>query len=310
MNISAGSVRKKLVQARSNSSEQFKSKVGQEFLITPDQVRLVNVVESKNNSLRQAEIIEAALKAGKRHFGVSGASLTWLSSPELRKNLPDGWNPAVVPDALKAEQHTTRILSEWAADKPNVVLLDSLHIPGKGMEQTVDEETGLVDGGDTDHIMVCGRHVLIIDTKNWKVKASYLVKDSQNIIRNNRAFSGGRVHMTQACHMWFDYVDSNDMLLNGVIMIDNGDKPDPKTGDWQTSVFRNAQWWKNLWFLLEPSRIIEWFDEQYEKWNTSKTGETDTSLTDFIDVGLVTQLAVTCVKPYSLRDSVLHGRKI
>lgn len=280
---------------------------GLKFAVTPDQVTIGEPHATKNTNLKQGQIIAKALAAGKRHFGVSAASLSWMDGPDLKKNLPEDWDPKVLTTALEAERDTTAKILKWMKDKPGVVLLDSLHIPGHG-EEKIDEETGLLEGGDTDHILVIGRHIIIIDTKCWKKKARYSVQDDHTVLRNGREFPGGHVRINAAIHMWFDYVDSEDAEMTGAIMIENGDAPDKK-GEWETSVFRGGSWWANLWFLLEPSRTIQWLDEHYAEWGgwDGATGQLKSprELT-VINPDLITQLAVTCVKPFDRRAGLIN----
>lgn len=237
-------------------------------------------------SERQGRIVEEALRNGKRHFGSAGASLTWMTSPSMKQNLPEGWKQEVLDGALKAERDTSSKLLDWMKDKPNAVLLDSLHIRGAGKE-IVDEETGLVEAGDTDHILVIGNYVLVIDTKNWKAKARYEVDEHGHIIRNKKSFPGGNVHMERALRMWLNYLDEPDSEISGAIYINNGDAE-------ETRVFRSREWYKHYYFLLEESRAMPWFDEKYEKEITR-----DGRNTGFINTELIAQIAVCCVKPYN-----------
>lgn len=235
--------------------------------------------------------VQKALEEGRRHFGVAAASLTWMHSPELKNNLPEGWKPEVLDLALKAEQDTSKTLLDWMKDKPNVVLMDSLHIRGAGKE-VVDPETGLVEAGDTDHIMVIGDYILIIDTKRWKEKARYTVGKDGGVERNGKPFPGGNVHIEKAVHMWFNYVDCQTAEATGLVYINNGDEE-------TTNVFRNDQWWKHYWFLLEPKRFKKWMDDKYAEL-------VEKGKDKFIDSELVSQIAVCCVKPYNPRTGLIN----
>jgi hypothetical protein len=257
---------------------------------------------------RQGEIVREALVHGKRHFGAAAGSLTWMKSPQMKGKLPEGWRSEVVDVAMGAEKRTTRNLLEWMKNKPAAVLIDSVHIPGVGKEE-VNEETGLIEGGDTDHILIIGSHVYVIDTKNWKKKAQYTVGDDGSVLRNGKPFPGGKVHINAATKMWYDYLDSDDAEVVGAIYIDNEDEPDPKTKEWTTSVFRNKNWWRNYWFLLEERRWRDWIDEKYaEQAGYDKTtGKADDpESVSFIDPSLIAQVAVTCVKPYDRRDGLIN----
>lgn len=295
----------------SDNVEDKEEEKGPQFSVRPQDVEIRNVKASRNTNLKQAEIIETALKEGKRHFGVSAASLTWMNGPRMKKNLPEDWDPKVLETALEGERRTTDFLLDWMKDKPACVLVDSVHIPGHG-EEKIDEDTGLLEGGDTDHVLLIGSHVVIIDTKAWKKKARYNVKDDHTVLRNGKEFPGGHVRINAAIHMWFDYVDDDEAEMTGAIFIDNGDEKNKKTGEWTTSVFRNGPWWSNLWFLIEPSRMKEWLDERYEEWagwdDESKTAENIEEVS-FINTSMVTQIAVTCVKPFDPFDKFISNMK-
>lgn len=259
------------------------------------------VHKTKNVSLRQTKKIDGIMKKGMRHFGSPGATLTYMKDPDRKDALPEGWKPEVLDIALKGEQDTTKFILNWMKDKPGVVLIDSMHIPGAGKE-TVDEETGLIEGGDTDHILVIGNNVIVIDSKAWKKKARYTVEDNHTVLRNGKQFPGGNVKINDAIYMWFDYIDCDDCTLFGAIFIDNGDEPDPKTKEWSTSVFRDNKWWKNLWFLVEKSRMGSWLDERYRKiaGYDANTGEyTNLEAVKTIDPNIIAQIVHTCTEPYS-----------
>lgn len=248
-------------------------------------------------------IVEGALLKGRRHFGVAGASLTWMTSPSLRSKVPEGWDPSVVDIAQAGEQRTTRTLLKWIQDKPGAVLIDSCHIPGHG-EETVDQETGLVEGGDTDHVLIVGDNILVIDTKVWKKRATYKIDNNGKVIRNNKSFGGGNVHISEACHMWFNYIDNRDSYLDlkGCVYIDNDDEYDKKKDEWLTKVYRNGNWYKGIWKLLEEARFLDWLDEWYNSlagWDENTQTYTDRDAVTFINSSYIAQVAVTCVRPYN-----------
>jgi hypothetical protein len=260
---------------------------------------------------RQGQIVYDALMHGKRHFGVSSASLSWMKSDKMKNKLPEGWKPEVVDVAIDAEHRTTRTIINWMKNKPAAVLIDSVHIPGVGKE-TVDEETGLIEGGDTDHILIIGSNIYVIDTKNWKKKSRYTIDDDGKILRNGKSFPGGKVHMDAAIKMWYKYIDANvdnGAELAGAIYIDNEDKPDPKTKEWTTSVFRDQNWYQHFWYLIEERRWIDWLDSKYvEQAGYDKdTGEImNPEAINTIYPSLIAQVAVTCVKPYNRREGLIN----
>lgn len=245
---------------------------------------------------RRARIVHDAIAKGKRHFGVAGASLTWMNSPRQKEMLPEGWKPKILEEAMLAEQRTSTTLRDWIKDKPSAVLIDSTHIRGLGKER-IDKETGLIEGGDTDHVLIIGGAIFIIDTKNWRKKATYTVSDKGAVLRNTKTFPGGRVHIERAVHMWLDYVDPiiDDVSIKGAIYINNDD-------DETTRVFRGPTWYKHHWFLLEHSRFIKWMDEGY-----AALSDTDRNT---IDPTMIAEVAQCCVKPYNRRDGLINTKAL
>lgn len=220
------------------------------------------------------------LQKGRRYFGSSGASLTHqVSNPDWRAS-HEGLKPELAKVGLDGERSTTRILKKWIEDKPNAVLIDSCHIRGWGKEEVIDEELGLVDGGDTDHVLIIGSEVILIDTKRWKSKRNYTVGDKGQVLRSGKEFGGGQVHMRQAIHMWLDYLHE-DAALTGIVFINSED----------TVVFRNRNWYTQPYRLVELERFEELLKEKWEKYidDYEKT---------YINSTLVSQVVVTCVKPY------------
>ena len=103
------------------------------------------------------------------------------------------------------------------SDKPDVVAIHSMHVRGAGKED-VDPETGIIEGGDTDHMLVIGDEVILIDSKRWK-KGGYSIDDSGKVLRFKKSFAGGsRMHMKQAMHIWLDYLDSS-ARISGIVCI-------------------------------------------------------------------------------------------
>jgi hypothetical protein len=217
------------------------------------------------------------LKGGRRYFGSAGSSLTHLASnPDYV--LPEGFDRGSARIGLEGERETSVFLRKWIADKPNAVLIDSVHIRGWGQEE-VDEETGLIEGGDTDHILIIGSEVLLIDTKRWKKKSNYQVSEDGSVLRANKPFPGGGVRATAAMHMWLDYLDSEAKVTTFICI----NSPD-------ITVFRNRNWYTQQYRLVEIDRFEELLNAKYEK----ISAEDRTT----INSTLVSQIAVGAVKPY------------
>lgn len=247
------------------------------------------VIEPPHSSIdgvrpEAAKKIENALKNGRRYFGSSGASLTHQAfNPAYAEK---GIKPELAKIGLEGERDTTSFLKKWMKDKPGVVLVDSVHIRGAGKEE-VDEETGMIEGGDTDHVMLIGNEVLLIDTKRWKSKKNYSVGDNGEALRTNKAFPGGNLHMRQAIHLWLNYLDE-DALITGIVCINTED----------IVVFRNRNWFTQAYRLVELSRFKELLDQKWEMINQyDKT---------HINSTLVAQTVVGAVRPFDAYERVFH----
>lgn len=224
-----------------------------------------------------AQAIFEMLKKDRRYFGSSGAGLTHVASnPDYK--LPEGFERGSAKIGLEGERETSLFLKKWMKDKPNAVLIDSVHIRGYGQEE-VDEETGLIEGGDTDHILIIGSEVILIDTKRWKKKSNYQVADDGSVLRANKAFPGGSVSATAAMHMWLDYLDSDAKVTTFVCI----NSP-------EVTVFRNKNWYVQQYRLVEIERFKEILDAKYDK-----IAEEDRVN---INSTLVAQIAVGAIKPY------------
>lgn len=235
--------------------------------------------------------IEEALRSGRRYFGSSGASLTHQAFNPKYKNM-DSIDSSSAKIGLEGERSTTQILKKWLEDKPNAVLIDSVHIRGWGKEE-VDPETGMIDGGDTDHIVVIGNEVLLIDTKKWKTKTSYSISDEGVILRSNKTFPGGRVQANASLHLWMKFLQHIPNTQYTPIVMINAD---------DITVFRTKSWYQQKYRLLEKSRFEEFLDIKWDK-----ISDNDKSI---INSTLVAHIAVGCVKPYDQRTNVFDMEKI
>lgn len=271
----------------------------------PIMVKPFHADEITNVKQRKGSFIQHILEKGRRHFGRPGASLTQLDDPERKGQLPEGWKHEVVDIALSGEEETSAMIHEWMTDKPNVVLFDSVHIKGSGKEE-VDEETGLIEEGDTDHILLVGNHILIIDSKKWKGgkdedhAINYIQNDKGEVQRFGKTFPGGKVHISSALRMWFNYLQTangDNKVLMGMIHIVSDN----------TKVARYKNWYetrnKRYWYLCEKSR----FNELLQEWYDKQVPEEEKT---FISSDLAAQIAVCCCKPYDRRAHLINMKPL
>lgn len=215
------------------------------------------------------------LVKGRRYFGSAGASLTWhVNDP----NFNSAFSRQHVQSGLSAERSTSLRLQNWIKDKPNAVLADSVHIVGAGTEY-VDEETGLKEGGDTDHVLILGNTVVLVDTKRWKSRRKYAISSKGTVLRQGRSFSGGQVHAKQAKFLWQKYLGKSAKIYSFICI--NADK---------VFVVYDDNWKRQVFRLITIEQLENSLNRLYERLSAyDKT---------HINSSFVAQVALCCVKPY------------
>lgn len=251
--------------------------------IDADEVSVLEPLDSITGvKPKVASSIAKMLREGRRYFGSAGASLTHQAhNPEYADK---GVNASSAKIGLEGERSTSLMLREWIEDKPGAVLIDSAHIRGWGKEE-LDEETGVIDGGDTDHLLVIGTEVILIDTKRWKSKKKYTVDDDGSVLRSGQPFPGGKVRPSQARHLWLNYLESGAKVTSFICI--NAEN---------VEVFRYRPWYKASYRLVESDRLFELLDVKYNA--ISYEDKTKINST------LISQIVVSCVKPYDERVRV------
>lgn len=294
-------------RARRRQNEQNPEQEDKTIRIDPSDVKVTefHAGQITNIPARNGLLVQKALEQGRRHFGRPGASLTQLDDPKWQGKLPEGWKRDVLDKALEGEETTSAMIQDWMKDKPGVVLIDSVHIRGAGKEE-IDPDTGLIEAGDTDHIVVMGGHVLIIDSKRWRGGKddtkiiNYIQADDGSVQRFGKAFPGGKVHIAAAIRMWFDYLQNVDIekTLLGMIHIVSDN----------VKVLRYRNWYdvrnKQYWLLVEKSRFIEELDAWYTGFKV-RDEERRTISSD-----IVAQIAVCCCKPYDRMAELINMKPL
>ena len=215
-------------------------------------------------SNKQLDIVNNLLQGGRRYFGSSGASLTHQIHRTDSEAL--GLDPELAKAGLEGEHRTSRMILEWMKDKPNAVLVDSVHLKSYG-EETLNVETGTMDGGDTDHVLIIDNFVLIIDSKNWKGRRKYSINDSGEVIRGKTTFPGGKITTLRASRLWAEALKHHNVVISSIVNI-SSDK---------VFVVRDRNWWK------QPYRLV-----------TLETLRTQ------INANLVASVASNALKPYDV----------
>lgn len=223
----------------------------------------VVVVPPSDKSSALGRKIHFLLVGGRRYFGSAGASLTQvLDNPEQ----DSGFGRGVVQVGLDAERSTSQLIRGWMADKPDVVLCDSVHVRGYGGD----------DGeGDTDHVLLCGRSVMLVDTKRWKSRRKYSFNGSGAVLRSGRAFAGGRLGMRGALGIWRKHMPG--CRVDGVVCVNSE----------RVFVVYDAAWKRQPFRLVTVERLVEQLDYWYGRADRGR-----------VECDVVARVAAMCVKPY------------
>lgn len=231
----------------------------------------------------QVDIVERLLKEGRRYFGSSGASLTHqISNPSYEDK---GIDPGLAKAGLEGEHRTSRLIMDWMKDKPSVVLIDSVHLKSYG-EETFNEETGTFDGGDTDHVLIIGDFVIIIDSKNWKGRRKYTINDNGEVIRGKSTFPGGKISTLKASRLWAEALREHEVTISSIVNI-SSDK---------VFVVRDRNWWKQPYRLVTLEVLGEFLDDVWKDLIENKDGED----VEDINVNLVASIAANTLQPYDV----------
>lgn len=220
---------------------------------------------------------------GRRYFGRAGAGLeNQLKDPKFQQYKP---NPKVVNIGISGEKKTSAILREWIDKHPEAVLVDSISLPldkkKVGLDIEVDEE-GVIETGDTDHLIIIGSSLIVIDSKNWKAKSTYSIGDDYGIKRGAKYFSGSRPKAKEMKYLWQKYY--KDLGIEEVYVFVCISDPD-------TVIIRNKNWWRVGYKLVNQTTLVKFLDELYNE-------DMEENSKGFIRIDLVTKALAGLIKPY------------
>lgn len=158
--------------------------------------------------------IKNMLKTGTQIFGVPGASLTWGI---------EGSGGGQVTAGGEGEKQVAKELELFASKNPGVKIFHSVQWPGSK--------------GDTDHMLVAGNLVFIIDAKRWKSKRKYSVTPKGAILRGTVPFPEGKVKMIPAMSAWRKTLGSG-VKVTGVVCIAQTEVFVPYDKNWYSAPYR------------------------------------------------------------------------
>ena len=174
-------------------------------------------------------------------FGRPGASLTWgvrrASESELRAG-------------LKGEQLTGDVLNTIAKRSLGFYVFHSIGWPA--------------GGGDTDHAVIKGNKVFIIDSKMWKNKRTYVVNSRGTVLRGTVRFEGGKLRTPYALEVWRKILPKTCEVV-GIVCISQDEVWIQRDKNWENAPFK-------LVTLKELPRVIRSMTRS-ESDNLSLAGE-------------------------------------
>jgi hypothetical protein len=175
--------------------------------------------------------VKAILKTGKKVLGTPAASLTW------------GIDKIAMSPAIEAgkegEKQTAELLDKLAAEIPEMFVFHSLSWPESS--------------GDTDHIVVYGNLILVIDSKRWKGSRKYTVTPKGQILRGTVPFPSGKVKIGYALHVWRKKLPKAKVY--GVVTI----------AQEKVFVARDKNWYKAPYSLVENEKLEDYLRETFKK---------------------------------------------
>lgn len=222
------------------------------------------------------DIIEKQLRKGRRIFGESGASLTHIV------NTTDGSvsqeEIAISRAGIEGEKMTSILLKEWQQGKEDVVVVHSVHI----------EDSNCTGKEDTDHIIIIGKTMIIIDSKRWAKRKTYTIDEETNeVLQSKKQFVGGDVHINQCKHLWRKYLSHFDITITPLIVIAND----------SITVIRDKAWWLSPYKIFPAELLSEWLDKIYNNIPEEDKG--------FIDLDLVASVVKNVVRPFNVAEKLL-----
>jgi hypothetical protein len=172
------------------------------------------------------------LKSGDRILGSPGASLTWgIDGDRMKPQLDSG---------MEGEKQTADILAQMIEKVPQMFVYHSLSWPESN--------------GDTDHIVVYGNLVIVIDSKRWKATRKYSITDKGGILRGTVSFPEGKVKIGYALASWRKKLPAG-MKVQGVVCIASE----------KVFVTRDQNWYKAPFRLVEAENLETFLLNTFKK---------------------------------------------
>lgn len=171
----------------------------------------------------------------------------------------------------EGEQITAKVLKTLSEKHKRMFVFHSLSWPESN--------------GDTDHIIIYGDTVFIIDSKRWKSSRKYSVTPSGTILRGTVAFPEGKVKIVNAMGTWRKKLSG--MKVRGIVTI----------AQEKVFVSRDKNWYRAPFRLVETELLEEFLEEQFTK--IDQKGFHKTPADTLIKLGKL------LVKPYNKQEEII-----
>ena len=178
-----------------------------------------------------AQSVKGALLSGERTFGTPAASLSWGIDGSVGDEVKAG---------MEGEKMVAKTLAELAEKYPRAYIFHSVEWPGSV--------------GDTDHMVVMGDTLFIIDAKRWKSSRKYSVTDKGEVMRGTVRFDEGKVKMIPAMKTWRGHLPKGVRIM-GVVCVAQEKVFVPYDENWKKSPYK----------LVTNEKLIEFMDHLIKK---------------------------------------------
>lgn len=201
------------------------------------------------------------IKSGETIFGDPAACLTWgIDGNRMLPQLQFG---------IEGEKQTASTLKSIAENNPGMFIFHSLSWPESS--------------GDTDHVVIYGNNLIVIDSKRWKKARKYSVTASGTILRGTVPFDSGKVKVRYAVNHWKKLFP--EMKVTGVVTI----------AQEKVFVSRDRNWYTAPYRLVENEKLAEFLTETFEKTrNKQVSGST------------LVKLGAYCIKERDRRAEIIR----
>lgn len=208
--------------------------------------------------------IKRLLMDGEQIFGSPGAALTWGI---------DGVTGGVVAAGGEGEKQVAKTLADFAAKTPKARIFHSVQWPGSE--------------GDTDHMLVLGNCVFIIDAKRWKASRKYSVTPKGEILRGTVPFPEGKVKMLFAMKAWRKILPAGTKVF-GVVCIAQEKVFVPYDQNWQKA----------------PFKLVT--DEKLDEFLTKIIARQKPDMVEKMNPRLLAEIARLVIRPRDRRSEIIN----